>query len=67
MSKLKNALLLCGAAAAVFAADWLVTGPSEAEITHNEYCEMVQLYKNSKGGLGWPDYKRQYDKLCPKQ
>lgn len=32
--------------------------------TEDLYCEMVSLYKKSKGELGWPDYNRSYDRAC---
>ena len=34
----------------------------EAEALQN-YCEMVQIH-NADPTLGWPDYKRIYDKEC---
>ena len=28
------------------------------------YCEMVTLYQQSNGDLGWPDYKNTFKKGC---
>ena len=28
--------------------------------TEQNYCEMVALYEQSNGDLGWPDYKNTY-------
>ncbi|MNQ24549.1 hypothetical protein D3C85_377450 [compost metagenome] len=29
-----------------------------------EYCEMVQLWKDTKGDLGWPDYRKAFEEEC---
>jgi len=31
---------------------------------NTEYCEMVELWNNSNGDLGWPDYKNTYNRDC---
>jgi hypothetical protein len=33
------------------------TDLKEVEQQHREYCEMVELYKQSDGENGWPPYK----------
>ena len=38
-------------------------GPDEPELSHQIYCDMVQLYKDTKGEAGWPAY--QGTKYCP--
>lgn len=35
------------------------------DVELKQYCEMVKLHKESDGENGWPDYKKQYDKICP--
>jgi len=30
----------------------------------NEYCEMVSMYVQSGGDIGWPDYKGIYNSAC---
>ena len=34
----------------------------EAERQHAEYCEMVKLWKQTKGQAGWPAYNG--EKMC---
>jgi hypothetical protein len=29
-----------------------------------EYCEMVALYQETRGDLGWPDYRAAFDLEC---
>lgn len=31
---------------------------------HENYCEMVELFKSSNGENGWPDYKDIYGNEC---
>ena len=28
------------------------------------YCEMVDLYRQTDGEQGWPDYSKNYDEVC---
>ena len=28
------------------------------------YCEMVEMFKQTGGGYGWPDYKETFNKEC---
>ena len=30
----------------------------------SDYCEMVTMHIDSKGELGWPDYKGIYNNVC---
>ena len=30
----------------------------EAERQEQEYCEMVKLYKQTRGQAGWPEYRK---------
>lgn len=32
-----------------------------------QYCEMVQLYKDSNGENGWPDYRSTFANQCTNQ
>lgn len=36
----------------------------EAQTQSKEYCEMVELYIQSDGENGWPDYKHSYKEGC---
>ena len=36
----------------------------EIRLSEQEYCKMVQLFKKSKGDLGWPDYNGNYSEIC---
>ena len=41
----------------------LLASASDSELKQDEdknYCEMVALYEQSNGDLGWPDYKNTY-------
>lgn len=34
------------------------------EYQEQEYCSMVELYQQTKGEAGWPDFKHTYNKSC---
>ncbi len=38
----------------------------EAQLQQEQqlYCEMVQMYKDTGGENGWPDYKRNFGRVC---
>jgi len=36
----------------------------DEEKIFEDYCNMVDLHSQSSGENGWPDYKKQYLKLC---
>lgn len=41
----------------------LLASASDSDLeqdTEQNYCEMVALYEQSNGDLGWPDYKNTY-------
>ena len=39
--------------------------PIENENEEQEvYCEMVELFKQTGGEFGWPDYKENFDSEC---
>jgi len=41
----------------------LLASASDSDVeqdTEQNYCEMVALYEQSNGDLGWPDYKNTY-------
>jgi|TARA_R110000796_G_C14229998_1_gene395845 hypothetical protein len=45
----------------------LLVSASDSELEQDadqEYCEMVTLFQQSNGDLGWPDYKNTYEKGC---
>ena len=33
------------------------TERNEAQAQHDHYCDMVQIYKDSQGEYGWPNYE----------
>lgn len=37
---------------------------SEENLDRKHYCEMNDIFKNSGGEYGWPDFKGTYDKWC---
>lgn len=41
-----------------------VTDVQIAQERDAQYCDMVALYKQTRGDSGWPDYRGVYDKLC---
>lgn len=46
------------------------SGKSEYDLQideQNHYCEMVKLFKDSKGKTGWPDFKNTYSEWCIKK
>lgn len=40
------------------------SGPDDRAMAWVEYCEMVALYKDTRGEYGWPDYKGTYEEEC---
>lgn len=34
------------------------------EYQEQEYCSMVELYQQTNGDAGWPDFKHTYNKSC---
>lgn len=36
----------------------------DLEAMQNEYCEMTQLHKETKGQFGWPDYRGNAKEVC---
>lgn len=37
---------------------------AESETDATNYCEMVEIYKRTGGGNGWPDYRGIYQEVC---
>ena len=35
-----------------------------AEVEAGVYCEMVELFQDTNGEFGWPDYKGIYNNTC---
>jgi hypothetical protein len=45
----------------------LLVSANDSEIQQDadqNYCEMVTLYQQSNGDLGWPDYQNTFEKGC---
>lgn len=36
----------------------------ERDAANAEYCEMVQLSKDTRGEFGWPDYNNNFNRVC---
>ena len=53
-----NIVILLGVIAIVFNA------PDDQDLELKHHCEMVQIYRESKGEFGWPDYNNTAH-LCP--
>lgn len=67
MTKLKNRYiyLLVGLMALLALSSLSSFDEHSEQKEERQYCEMVKLHKESGGENGWPDYKKQYDKVCP--
>lgn len=46
-------IVIFGAVVSAMGLFWLSTNPEPVD----PYCEMVQIYIDSKGEFGWPDYR----------
>jgi len=43
----------------------LVNFANDAQIKQkSNYCEMVEIYKDSGGEFGWPDFRNNYERDC---
>tara|TARA_R110000782_G_scaffold107909_2_gene196306 strand:+ start:355 stop:540 length:186 start_codon:yes stop_codon:yes gene_type:complete len=45
----------------------LLVSANDSELQQDadqEYCEMVTLFQQSNGDLGWPDYQNTFEKGC---
>ena len=40
------------------------TFDDEPQQTHDLYCEMVEIHKDTGGEYGWSDYNQNYDEVC---
>lgn len=50
--------------AVFFAGIQAVMGDNDREMQRLEYCEMVQLHKQTNGHYGWPDYRGNAGEVC---
>ena len=57
----QSALFLGGMLLAIITLGYAVDDRNEQR---EEYCEMVALYKETRGELGWPDYRDAFDLEC---
>lgn len=62
MRKINLILFLAGVGIALLALGGLAE--DKANMAHAEYCEMVQLNKDTNGKLGWPDYNQNFEDVC---
>lgn len=40
----------------ILAVGVVLTQPDDQDLELKHYCEMVQIYRDSNGEFGWPDY-----------
>lgn len=40
----------------ILAVGVVLTQPDDQDLELKHHCEMVQIYRDSKGEFGWPDY-----------
>ena len=59
---MKAALTIAALTVVMLAAMYLDKGTVQAE--QEQYCDMVHLFRESKGDLGWPDYQQVYAQQC---
>lgn len=45
---------------------WLIREPSEKDLSEQEYCRMVEMYKQDPT-TGWPDFNNNYNEVCNAQ
>ena len=55
-------ILLCTLALSL--AFVVASEPGEPISDHEHYCQMVQIHIETEGKHGWPDYNRNYEKIC---
>ena len=60
---LNTRIIIFGIGVVLILTSLLPEGPSEPELSHQIYCDMVALYKATNGEAGWPAY--QGTKYCP--
>ena len=58
--RIRNRWLVVLAALAI--GGFLAVGGDDPQMEVDIYCDMVQLYKDTKGEAGWPAYKG--EKIC---
>ena len=57
--------LLAVLLAAIAMWSWMSKGEYEIQrVESEEYCFMVELWRQSNGENGWPDYEHKYDEVC---
>ena len=50
-----------------FAVMWIFGGPpanDDLQARQDRYCEMVDIFIESDGEFGWPDYEESYGESC---
>jgi len=62
---MNNYILVTCLAAALGLLAWL-TNSEEPMPEEVQYCEMVDIWQDTDGEYGWPDFKDNYDKVCNK-
>jgi hypothetical protein len=64
MKNLDNAILVLIGIVTVLTLDHAIGARDDLEAAQAEYCEMVQLRKDTGGQFGWPDYKGNAKEVC---
>lgn len=63
--QIKTRLMICGFLVVVFILAVVSNEDKKAdEYQEQEYCSMVELYQQTNGEAGWPDFKHTYNKSC---
>jgi len=60
---MKNYILVTCLAAALGLVAW-ITNSEEPMPEEAQYCEMVDVWQDTDGEYGWPDYNRNFDEVC---
>lgn len=64
MGEKMNSFVVCCLIAAIVAIAWLRHGLDDVNQQQDLYCEMIGIYKETKGEYGWPDYKGIAGEVC---
>ena len=48
----------------ILAVGVVLTQPDDQDLELKHHCEMVALWEESNGELGWPDYNKTVDSYC---
>lgn len=61
---MKNFGLILLGAALIYSIGHATGERDDLAMQQAEYCEMVELFKQTNGDAGWPDYRNIYSEQC---